>query len=309
MSIQVQYYDTVAHGYTGILTGNKSVLVTSSTGVPSFSTVLPAPLTINENTALPGGGSGFQIQVAGGDGLGCFTTFDAFASNTGFYLRRSNGTAAVPTKLLSGQETGSIVGQGYGATDFAPATTRIVFVATQDFSDTVAGSKITFEATAIGGARSVIGAMSPDTGCVLSGTPTNDSAAAGKIGEYVSSNLLVGSAVALTTATSKTVTSISLTAGDWDVTGTVAFAPAAGTLIVDMKGGISQTNNTLATLSDTAALVDIPLSPSAGVGATIPVGTSRISLSGTTTIYLVAQCTFTVSTNAAYGFISARRAR
>lgn len=141
------------------------------------------------------------------------------------------------------------------------------------------------------------------------GTVTNDDAAASRLGEYKFSNIIVASAVALTTATPANVTSLSLTAGDWDVSGTVAFNPAAGTLIVDMKGGISQTSATLPTLSDTAALVDIPLSPSAGVGATIPVGRSRISLAGTTTVYLVAQSTFTVSTCSAYGFISARRVR
>jgi hypothetical protein len=141
------------------------------------------------------------------------------------------------------------------------------------------------------------------------GTTTNDAAAAGIVGEYIKTNVAVASHVSITTATAKTIASISLTAGDWDVRGTVAFDPSAGTLIVDMKGAISPTDNTLPVLSDTAALVDVPLAPSAGVGATVPVGTSRISLAAPATIYLVAQATFTVSTNFAYGFIAARRVR
>lgn len=46
MSIQFQYYDTVAHGYTGILTLGSGVLITDGSGVPSFSVTLPAALTI-----------------------------------------------------------------------------------------------------------------------------------------------------------------------------------------------------------------------------------------------------------------------
>ncbi len=42
MSKQFQYYDTVAHGYTGILTINNAVLVTDGSGVPSFSTTIPS---------------------------------------------------------------------------------------------------------------------------------------------------------------------------------------------------------------------------------------------------------------------------
>jgi hypothetical protein len=53
----------------------------------------------------------------------------------------------------------------------------------------------------------------------LPGTATNDSAAAGDVGEYVSSVIATGSATSFTTATAKNITSISPTAGDWDVQG------------------------------------------------------------------------------------------
>ena len=42
---------------------------------------------------------------------------------------------------------------------------------------------------------------------------------------------------------------------------------------------------------------------------TISAGMRRISLSGTSTIYLIGYATFTVSTMTAYGFIGARRVR
>ena len=51
------------------------------------------------------------------------------------------------------------------------------------------------------------------------GTATNDSATAGNVGEYVSSAVTPAYPITLTSTQYADVTSISLTAGDWDVTG------------------------------------------------------------------------------------------
>lgn len=141
------------------------------------------------------------------------------------------------------------------------------------------------------------------------GSATNDSASAGNMGEYISSNIAIGSAVSATTATTLNITSISLTAGDWDVRGNVGFISAAGTLPTILIGSISQTSATLPTAPNGGAYAREEISfPAAGTQI-FPTGTLRISLASTTTIYLVAQATFTVSTLTAYGFIGARRAR
>ena len=68
-----------------------------------------------------------------------------------------------------------------------------------------------------------IGAGATITNPAIIGTTTNDDAAAGKIGEYQSAGIGFGSAISLTTATPANVTSISLTAGDWDVSGVIYF--------------------------------------------------------------------------------------
>ena len=78
------------------------------------------------------------------------------------------------------------------------------------------------------------------------GTTTNDSAATGNVGEFVTATVAVGAAVALTTATTANVTSISLTAGDWDVSGQVNFTPGATTSITVLQCGVSLTTATLA---------------------------------------------------------------
>lgn len=136
----------------------------------------------------------------------------------------------------------------------------------------------------------------------LVGTNTNDNATAGNIGEYISSTIAVGSAVSLTTGTTANVTSISLTAGDWDVTGTVDFAFGAK-IGCELFYGSSSTS---ATLGPQDSAVDIQITTNAHVA---PIPFVRYSLSGTTTVFLVVKAAFSGTTLSAYGTIQARRVR
>lgn len=137
---------------------------------------------------------------------------------------------------------------------------------------------------------------------------TNDSGAAGYIGEYIISTVALGSAVVLISPNSKTVTSISLTAGDWDVDGEVVFVAGSTTTATKFEGGISQSANTLPTPPGGYFQLGLSVA-AAGLEPAFPTGTIRISLASTTTIYLIANSTFATSTMSAYGFIGARRAR
>lgn len=141
------------------------------------------------------------------------------------------------------------------------------------------------------------------------GTITNDDAATGYIGEYLSSAVATGASVSLTTATTANVTSLSLTAGDWDVRGAVDFTFGAATSVTNLVGGISQTSATLGAQDSFFDLATAAVIPTAAKDSTFACPTIRISLAATTTVYLVAQGTFTVSTLKAYGTLSARRAR
>jgi hypothetical protein len=143
----------------------------------------------------------------------------------------------------------------------------------------------------------------------IQGTATNDSAAAGYIGEYVSSTIVTGSSVALTTNTTANVASISLTAGDWDVTGVIDFTFGATTSYTNLQGGISITSATIGAQDSFFDLENAATVPTATKDPAFVCPTIRISIAATTTVYLVAQATFTVSTLKAYGTISARRAR
>lgn len=143
----------------------------------------------------------------------------------------------------------------------------------------------------------------------LPGETSTGSATAGNIGEVVTSIVLSGSAVVLTTSTPANITSISLTAGDWDVTCAGGFTIGGTTSVTVLQFGPSSTT---ATITNGAGNRFAFTQNAATMGTTQEyptVGPVRFSLSGTTTIFLVASATFTVSTVSAYGKIYARRAR
>lgn len=143
------------------------------------------------------------------------------------------------------------------------------------------------------------------------GTAAVGNATAGSVGEYVSSIIASGSSVSMTTATPLNITSISLTAGDWDVWGMVMFTTAATTNITQLIAGISTTTNNLSLLGDRIGVTSYG---SAGVvpgvlHCGVPMCQTRVNVSSTTTVFLVGQPTFTVSTLTAWGSIQARRVR
>lgn len=140
----------------------------------------------------------------------------------------------------------------------------------------------------------------------ITGTATNDDAAAGKCGEFISSRIASGSAITINSVTSTNVTSISLTAGDWDVWGNITW-PTVGTTTTQLYAWISSTSATPPDSSLYCAhlLATGTWNGSAGV---IP-PQLRFSLSGTTTIYLTAYMIDVSGSGTVCGGIYARRVR
>jgi hypothetical protein len=143
------------------------------------------------------------------------------------------------------------------------------------------------------------------------GESTTGNASAGNIGEYMESIIVVGSATSLTTATAKTITSITLTAGDWDVCGIISYNTAASTSVTGTIGSLSATTN----VNDLTAGKYVTNFWGAIVpGASSPAFSTvmppyRMSVSGSTQVFLVATGFFTVSTLTGWGIIRARRVR
>jgi hypothetical protein len=192
--------------------------------------------------------------------------------------------------------------------------TRAVWVITLGFNGIVDFAQTSGVASS--GANSNITSLSGVTaintpgGIDIKGTNTNDSAAAGDVGEYIESSVLVGSAVNLTSDVAANVTSISLTAGDWDVSAIGRIhANNASTSFTQGLASISATSATLDAVNQVNTFSAAAV-PGNGVNyAALGVPSTRISLAATTTIYLVCRAKFTVSTAQAYGVISARRVR
>lgn len=159
----------------------------------------------------------------------------------------------------------------------------------------------------LGAASATSIAFSSTSGII--GTTTNNDAAAGSVGEYISASVSGGSPTILTTNTTINLTSISLTAGDWDVWCSVGLAGGSGILIQNVAVGASSTSTTFPAEVGGGAYVSLPYASSANGAIILPTGQARFSLSGTTTIYMVVRVTFTVAALGAYGIIAARRVR
>ena len=141
------------------------------------------------------------------------------------------------------------------------------------------------------------------------GTNTNDNAPVGFVGEFVSSSVASGSAVALTTATNANVTSISLTAGDWEVAGEVWQTLAGGASPTVGQAGISTSSTTFGSGPGTGSRAIIPATIGANQVPVIVLAPCRLSLASTTTVYLIGEALFGSGTVSAYGVITARRMR
>lgn len=146
-------------------------------------------------------------------------------------------------------------------------------------------------------------------GQISNTTATNDSASAGNLGEYLSASVAFGSAVSITNNTPKTIASLSLTAGDWDVAGLVQYTGAGSTVITSAMSIISDQNNALPTGWVTIDGAGKWCGSVTGDAPFVVSGPKRLSLSGTTTYYLIALALFSVSTMSAAGSMRARRVR
>lgn len=124
-------------------------------------------------------------------------------------------------------------------------------------------------------------------------------------GEYISSTVLVGSAVGLSNGIAKDVTSISLSAGDWDVEAALVLGSASGAVITQTIGWTSTVSATLPTFPNNGAIAMIQATLAANSGAALSIGRQKIS--GPTTVYLSGLASFGSGSANAYGFISARR--
>lgn len=234
-------------------------------------------------------------------------------------------TATTPVGVASGGTAAStltdravIIGRGTAAVNFAsPGAAGQMLLSAGAAANPVFGNNPTITGGTIDGA--VIGGTTPAAGSFTTGsftgnltpsqtngivgTTTNNNANAGSVGELLSAT---ASAVSQTSATLTNITSLSLTAGDWDVWCVYSTSPAGTTTVSAVNFGLTTTS---AGQAPTNQRLLLNVTQPAGVGLELPGPTVRFSLSATTTVFLTSATTFAVSTLTGNGAIFARRRR
>ena len=265
---QLAYYAAAGTTVSGLATANSSGLLTNGSGVPAWVTVT---------------GTGAPV----------------LATSPTLITPTLGAASATSVKFASGQ--GILDANSLSILAFTTVASSVNnFVMRNAATNTVPQFSVAGSDTNIG--MNIVG---QGTGGVnIKGTGTNDSGAAGFVGENISSVVLQASTVSLVTATAKNITSISLTAGDWDVFASIAFL--IGGTCTQTTAGIS--NGSSATLPVSAYYYNQQNGTTLfnNYGA-VPMQT--ISIASTTTIYLVALAAFTTSTVTAFGSLIARRVR
>jgi hypothetical protein len=266
--------------YSGAVSYNKVVITAPATA---------ATLTLIDGTTLTGPAASGTVMTLGNDET--VTGAKTFQTNKMILNGSSSGTV-----VLNAPATGGGV-----ATMFTGTDTVVGKATTDTFSNK------TFNSTGAGNTLQVSG-VTVSAG-QYPGEPTTGSATAGNVGEYTESVVLQASAEALGTNTGNDIVQITLGAGDWDVSGSIGFIPAASTSITLLHGSWSTsadtTNTTIGRYFQHSQAATVP----GAVPYSYALPTYRFSLSGSTTIRLVALATFTVAGLSAFGIIRARRAR
>jgi len=179
--------------------------------------------------------------------------------------------------------------QGFGTFDILNSTTTTGNPTTARFSmDNVGNATLNTGNLVIG-----------TSGKGIAGTTTNDNADGGVVGQFVASSV----ATATLTTAAADIASISLTAGDWDVT-YIASSGGVGATCTAVLLSINTTSATVGTqVDDNIWVTADPINGLVG-----GVFTKRLSLSATTTVYGISR-TVAGTVSVFQAKITARRRR
>ena len=128
--------------------------------------------------------------------------------------------------------------------------------------------------------------------------------------ELAVAEVSMGSPVGLVSGQPKTIAAIALGPGDWDVSAMMSYLGNSATKVGLLTASVSQGNNVADSTPGrfaAAARMDATVFATAWGVETLTIMQHQRSFTGPTTLYLVAQAHFTVSTCSAYGRIEARR--
>jgi hypothetical protein len=150
---------------------------------------------------------------------------------------------------------------------------------------------------------------SPLAVIAVNGVTDGSNAAAGDVGEYLS---IVGGSVSLSTGVQANATSLTLTAGDWEMGGSISVQTSGITPSVTvLMAGLNTTSATLPAAITNRARSDynpaFAGASSTPFAAAIPI--QRFNVTASTIVYLVGQGTFSAGSLTMQGAMWARRVR
>ncbi|MBB0023622.1 hypothetical protein D7S70_08150 [Ralstonia pickettii] len=254
------------------------------------------------NAATLGGATFAAPGAIGGTtaGSGAFTALSASGTVSGAgFTSLLSPYAPLASPALTGTPTAPTATGNTNTTQVATTA----FVEGEFASPPTAGFGSTTRRPVAATTISATSTITPSSTAGIVGTTTNDSANAGSVGEYVTNSTTNTN---LSNGVSANLTSISLSAGDWDIGGNAYFHPGASTVITGLGVSISTTS---AISNGLGGLTYIQANYNTGGGNYLTTPTVRLSLSATTTVYLVGIANFGTSTMQGDGMIRARRVR
>lgn len=120
-----------------------------------------------------------------------------YGSNVGFRGRRADGTLSSPTASQTGDILTFFSGRGYGASQFAAASTGVInVVAGENFTNTSNATYLQFEVTPTGSVTAVESMRIAPTGNVLIGTTTDNSTQKLQVAGIIGATMFTGALAA-----------------------------------------------------------------------------------------------------------------
>ncbi len=235
-----------------------STLASTISGAKTFSTSITSPAHISSSSNPAASG---VLRLASTDSI-------AF---------RNNGNSA--DVLLAKNTSDQLTYAGTAVLSSAGILLAAAFPALTGDVTTSAGSL----ATTAAATQANITTLSNTSGVAIHGTNTNNSASAGYCGEYIESNVTSPTNFP-STSTFGDATSISLTAGDWDVSFHLYVSKNSSTATVAEAGISTTTGNSSSGLTAGVNKLDQSLSTT-NTDSSITIANYRMLLSGTTTVY------------------------
>jgi len=140
-------------------------------------------------------------------------------------------------------------------------------------------------------------------GVAIQGATAGAAAPTGYVGQHIT-NTTTG--VSLTSGTPANVTAVSLTAGDWEVSGSINFANPGTTVFSQIYGGENTASATLPAIPLYSGQYTVS---TAGAAFTMTIPMQEFNVTSSTTVNCVGQAVFTVSIAAATCKLDAIRVR